>query len=94
MTAPPLKSNGYHDNNLASAMIPSIINGKDHFAGDPERVHRLASGSCFHGVDVQACAKVLESSAAAFKDWSQTSPQERRRLLLKLSNVRCPRPRS
>ncbi|KAI9878860.1 MAG: hypothetical protein M1823_006903, partial [Watsoniomyces obsoletus] len=88
MTVPPVNSNGYRDdNNRASTTIHSIIDGRDHLASDPERVHGLASGSSFHGVDVQACAKALESSAAAFKDWSQTSPQERRHLLLKLSNL-------
>ncbi|KAH7162008.1 aldehyde dehydrogenase [Dactylonectria estremocensis] len=67
--------------------IPLLIDGIPVIKDSAEKVHTLSPTSFFHGADVSDCIKAAKSSSKAFVQWSQSSPLERRRLLLKLSQL-------
>jgi acyl-CoA reductase-like NAD-dependent aldehyde dehydrogenase len=66
------------------AKVPLIINGKDIIL-DEAPANAKAVG--FQGATPDLAVDAVESCAAAFVSWSQTSAQTRRDLLLKLAQV-------
>jgi acyl-CoA reductase-like NAD-dependent aldehyde dehydrogenase len=67
--------------------LPLIIHGKSYVAQTDERSYVMPDSTRFRGADVKSCLAALDSSTAAFEEWSQSSPNLRRQLLLTLADV-------
>lgn len=77
---------------VTTTAIPLIIHGKDILLSNNDRKHPITSKSAphlksFQGATSDLAVQAVESCASAFPSWSQTPPEERRRLLLNLARV-------
>ncbi|PYH38170.1 putative aldehyde dehydrogenase [Aspergillus neoniger CBS 115656] len=77
---------------VTTTAIPLIIHGKDILLSNNDRKHPITSKSAphlksFQGATSDLAVQAVESCASAFPSWSQTPPEERRRLLLNLARL-------
>ncbi|KPM38686.1 hypothetical protein AK830_g7880 [Neonectria ditissima] len=67
--------------------VPLLINGVPVFEEARTRIQEVSPLVYFQGARTSDCNEAINSSSNAFGKWSQTSPLERRRLLLKLAQI-------